>query len=302
VAIGLLIGSLAVAMSLPPAAAAATQIGQAFTPTVGCGASTFIQTTSQGSSYAAPVSGVIASWSYQAGASPPSQLKLKVARAAGGDAFRIVGESGAEAPPASSLKTYPARVPVQAGDVIGFYQASPANCGVSTAGYSGHFDALADPPPSGDPVTFQPLPGFQLAIAATLEPDADGDGFGDETQDLCPTNASTQAACPPASAPSNAFTLGAITRNKKKGTATITVNVPNPGELTASGKGVKASGAAEISKAVNAGQANLTIRAKGKKLKTLNEKGKVKVSVAITYTPTGGDPSTQSRKLKLKKR
>jgi hypothetical protein len=64
VAIGLLIGSLAVAMSLPPAAAAATQIGQAFTPTVGCGASTFIQTTSQGSSYAAPVSGVIASWSY----------------------------------------------------------------------------------------------------------------------------------------------------------------------------------------------------------------------------------------------
>jgi hypothetical protein len=104
--------------------------------------------------------------------------------------------------------------------------------------------------------------------------------------------------------PSNAFTLGAITRNKKKGTATITVNVPNPGELTGSGNGVKASsaGRAVISKSVGAGQAQLLIKAKGNKKRKLNETGKVKLSVAITYTPTGGDPSTQSVKVKLKKR
>jgi hypothetical protein len=35
-----------------------------------------------------------------------------------------------------------------------------------------------------------------LDLSATLEPDADHDGFGDETQDQCPTNASTQGACP----------------------------------------------------------------------------------------------------------
>jgi hypothetical protein len=28
----------------------------------------------------------------------------------------------------------------------------------------------------------------------------------------------------------------------------------------------------------------------------------VKLSVAVTYTPTGGDPSTQSVKVKLKKK
>ena len=30
--------------------------------------------------------------------------------------------------------------------------------------------------------------------------------------------------------------------------------------------------------------------------------GKVKLNLAITYTPTGGDPSTQSVKVKLKKK
>jgi hypothetical protein len=109
---------------------------------------------------------------------------------------------------------------------------------------------------------------------------------------------------PPASAPSNAFTLGAITRNTKKGTAKITVNVPNPGELTATGNGVKAAsvGRAVISKSVGGGPAQLLIKANGKKKKTLNEVGKVKLNVAITYAPTGGNPSTQSVKVKLKKK
>ena len=103
--------------------------------------------------------------------------------------------------------------------------------------------------------------------------------------------------------PSNAVTLGTITRNKKKGTATLPVNVPNPGELTGSGNGVKASSAgAVISKSVGASQAQLLIKAKGKKKKQLNQKGKVELSVAVTYTPTGGDPSTQSVKVKLKKK
>lgn len=35
----------------------------------------------------------------------------------------------------------------------------------------------------------------ELLVAATIEPDADGDGFGDETQDGCPTQASSQGAC-----------------------------------------------------------------------------------------------------------
>jgi hypothetical protein len=46
----------------------------------------------------------------------------------------------------------------------------------------------------------------------------------------------------------------------------------------------------------------LTIRARGKKERKLNETGKVKLNLAITYTPTGGVPNTASTKVKLRKR
>jgi hypothetical protein len=37
-------------------------------------------------------------------------------------------------------------------------------------------------------------------IQGVVEPDADNDGYGDETQDACPSSASTTGACPPAGA------------------------------------------------------------------------------------------------------
>jgi len=100
------------------------------------------------------------------------------------------------------------------------------------------------------------------------------------------------------------FTITGITRNKKKGTATINVSEQFPGDLAGSGKGVKAAsaGGAVISKAVGAGQAQLKIKAKGKKRRKLNTKGKVKVKVNVTYTPNGGSPKTHSLKVKLKKK
>lgn len=38
-------------------------------------------------------------------------------------------------------------------------------------------------------------PTGELLVQAVMEPDADGDGFGDETQDACPTQGTTQGAC-----------------------------------------------------------------------------------------------------------
>jgi hypothetical protein len=102
----------------------------------------------------------------------------------------------------------------------------------------------------------------------------------------------------------NAFTIAGIRRNKKKGNATITINLPNPGELTGTGNKAKvaSAGGAVISKTVGKGQAKLVVKAKGKKKKKLNRKGKVKLNIAITYTPTGGRANTQSTKVKLKKK
>ena len=98
------------------------------------------------------------------------------------------------------------------------------------------------------------------------------------------------------------FSVDAIRRNKKKGTATLTVTVAHAGELTGAGKGVKVANAAVISKTVSApGSVRLLIKAKGKKKKKLNSTGKVKVKPKITYTPTGGKPGTRSVKVMLKK-
>jgi len=113
----------------------------------------------------------------------------------------------------------------------------------------------------------------------------------------------TSSPFPPPNQPSNAFTLGKVKRNKKRGTATEPVVVPGPGTLTLGGTGVvpqrpRASAARAVSAA---GTANLLVKAKGKAKKKLAKTGTAKVKVTITFTPTGGIASIQSRTIKLKR-
>jgi type 1 fimbria pilin len=110
------------------------------------------------------------------------------------------------------------------------------------------------------------------------------------------------------SKPSNVFSFGHVKRKKNKGTATLAVNLPGPGTLSLTGKGVKTQRAgrtagAVASKAVaGAGTVKLLIKPKGKRKHKLNRAGKVKVKVNVTYIPTGGDPNTESKRVKLIKK
>jgi hypothetical protein len=101
---------------------------------------------------------------------------------------------------------------------------------------------------------------------------------------------------------SNEFSFGKVKRNKRKGTAKLTIEIEEgPGELDlAKTRKVKADG--EAVAAEGATEEKLTIKSKGKARKKLRKKGKAKVKAAVTYTPDGGDPNTQGKKLKLKKR
>jgi hypothetical protein len=94
-----------------------------------------------------------------------------------------------------------------------------------------------------------------------------------------------------------AFKIGKkVKRNKKKGTALLTVNVGGPGTLAVSGKKIK-----KRSKAAKAaGNVKVPIVPKGKALKALKATGKAKVQVQLAYTPTGGTTSTLTRKVQLK--
>ena len=110
-----------------------------------------------------------------------------------------------------------------------------------------------------------------------------------------------------AGAPSNAFSFGKVTRNKNKGTATLPVTVPGPGQLVLAGnriKGARLGRGAVAGRAVSGpGVVNLTIRARRDFRKKLKEDGKLVVKAKTTYTPAGGtEQNTQTKRIKLIKR
>jgi hypothetical protein len=210
-----------IALAGPGGASAATTLGQTFEPlddfTAGW---TGLQAQSPGNQYAAPSPGIITSWSFQASASSvPQGLKLKVGRPAGGTDFTIVGESGPKNPTASQLNIYTdVSIPVQTGDVIGLYMGSlnantysnrDSDSGFGEVEDFGDF-ALGNTNSYGGPFH------LQLDVSATVEPDADNDGFGDETQDQCPTNASTQGQCPASLTGQRAAALQRCKKKAKK--------------------------------------------------------------------------------------
>jgi hypothetical protein len=95
------------------------------------------------------------------------------------------------------------------------------------------------------------------------------------------------SAAPP---PSNAFRFGRLKRNKRRGTAVLTVVVPGPGTLALGGKKV-------VSQRTSG--AKLLIKARGKAKRRLAGRGRVKVRFRVTYTPAGGTPASRSKSVQL---
>lgn len=188
-------------MAAPQAATAATTIGQTFTPTQDCSTpTTYLQSGSLSPSYAAPSAGVITSWSYQAPAVSPPQMRFKVGRPAGGANYTIIGQDPTmRSPEAGLLKTYAVQIPVLKGDILGVYMGTTGKCAREIAGWGGGFTNVAEPTP-GTTTAFTLFTGSQFDLSASLEADGDGDGFGDETQDGCPADPARQA--PPCAPPS----------------------------------------------------------------------------------------------------
>jgi Ca2+-binding RTX toxin-like protein len=100
------------------------------------------------------------------------------------------------------VRTFATRLPVQVGDVLGM--SAPANCLLGGPGHPAgdevRFFESATEPPKGSTQTTTGLLSARILVAANVEPDSDRDGFGDETQDQCPTDATTQGPCPAAPA------------------------------------------------------------------------------------------------------
>jgi hypothetical protein len=90
------------------------------------------------------------------------------------------------------------------------------------------------------------------------------------------------------------FTLGKLRRNRHKGTAILRVNLPAPGTLALTGKGLEGHQSVE-----GAGVQTLKIRPRGMRRLRLRRIGRTKVRASVTYTPKGADPITLKKKITL---
>jgi hypothetical protein len=157
------------------------------------------------SSQGAPISGVITKFRIKAlgdGAPATATLRLAditanpgdpsaIATAAGtGPTVQIPQDTGGDPP----ITQVGARLPVTAGQHLAV--DGSANLEALHISDGGKWTYIYGPPlVDGQGGRDSTLATEELLAQADIEPDADHDGFGDETQDQCPTQATTQGPC-----------------------------------------------------------------------------------------------------------
>lgn len=162
-----------------------------------------------GRNYIAPSSGVITSWQHRDGteAGVPT-LRLKVYAPVGNPATTTTwnlrshsaAKSGLTSNALNTIQESPG-IPIEAGDHLGLTAlggAAHVACLSFTGGTGGlrRSNGLGGGDTAIGNNTFaDSAPDTGVDVAATIEPDADGDHFGDETQDQCTTDPTTQGPC-----------------------------------------------------------------------------------------------------------
>jgi hypothetical protein len=201
----------------------------------------------------------------------------------------------------AGVHEFPTRLPIQAGDKLGFWGLP----GVLVC--NGEGTQAADvmgfiAPPARAGGFFNPTvqqPSKLISGSVTIEPDADGDGYGDETQDLCPQSAATQAACP----------VVALSLSKRvgKGAAKVLVSADHSAAVTVTGttkvggKKLKLKGG---TKSVTAGRITTFTLPFPEKLKAalrnLPASRRKALKVVVSATNLAAGPTTKKLSLKLK--
>jgi hypothetical protein len=211
--------------------------------------------------------GTITSWSTNSSGGGGRYVIKIFRRTPDPDIFRVM----AHAPSvllSNGINTVPVKLPVESGDMIGLNQTSgPSNaCIFPVAGDSvlTRSGNLSD----GSSGVFAAQNDVRLNLSAVLVPD-------------------------------NSFTFGGVTHDLKRGTAQVIATMSNPGTVTVGGKGLRKRSAKSLAVA---GPVTFHLAATGRAARRLARKGRVMVSLTVTFSPTGGDPSSQSIRLKLRKK
>jgi hypothetical protein len=215
---------------------------------------------------ASPVNGTVTSWQFKS-VTAGGSIALRILRPAGGTGFTGAGTSA----PVTPNGTVPAQgpfatsLPIRIGDSVGLDATALQTPLIDTPATQLYWNA----PTLANGQTAQGTAGTrEVAVRAVVEP-------------------------------SNTVSFASPARNKKKGTATITMTVPNAGMLSYGGFGVKVVGPAS---AAGPGDFQLTVKTTGKKRKRLTKKGKASVAFNVGFTPVDGRFGATNNLLTLRKK
>jgi hypothetical protein len=217
-----------------------------------------------GNLYVARQAGTITSWTTNSSGAGAHYVIKVFRRTTDPDVFQVIAHSSSVLL-AAGINTVPVNLPVKSGDMLGLNETGPANsCTFTMLGDNvlSRGGSLSD----GSTGTFGPQNNVRLNLSADLVPD-------------------------------NGFTLGAITRDRKGGTATVTATTSNPGLVTLSGRGLRKRAARNLAVA---GPVSFRLVPIGKTARRLARRGRVTVSATMTFFPTGGDPNVQSIRVRLR--
>ena len=308
-----LIAVAAATMSLFAAsnASAATEVGNRCSANDSTGPAMFVSLANgAGNPLPAtiPSSGVITRWSFSIALpiGPETALfeTLKVFRPTGVPQQLLVAAESSKERATAGNQSFSTRIPVQAGDLIGALAEVPPATGsvfCNTANPGDRVAAIAGTAPAGSTVSVvEEIEGIQNPVVVSVEPDADGDGYGDETQDACPQSASTQAACP-------VVKLSSTATVKKKLvtlalTSTVAADVTVNGKVPL-GKGKKAKLKGGTKAVVPGAFTKFTLRFPAKLVKRLEElppSKKLTLTITSSAPNVAGAPTKKTIKVKLK--
>jgi hypothetical protein len=218
-----------------------------------------------GNLYIARQAGRITSWSTRSSGDGATYVFKVFRRTSDPDVFQVTAHSTPHEL-TSGINTVPVNIAVRAGDMIGLHENGalvPNSCTFSQPG-DGVLKAdgnLSD----GATGTFAPVNDVRLNVSAVL-------------------------------VPSNDFSIAGITRDRKQGTATVVVNVSNPGTIAIFGKGLKKRPSRNIAVA---GTVQFKIASAGTKKRKLEKKGKVTLTPSMTFSPASGEPATMQFTIRL---
>lgn len=200
----------------------------------GGGEGVFVQTVEApgGPTYTTPISGILTSWGTTMPGAQSATVRLKIVQPGALPPQWVVLRQGDAVAAAPGVNSYSVRMPVTAGERIGLYSATYAgacDAGPGSPDISATEKFGPDTAPGGTFNIDSSRANSRLALFAVIEPDVDSDGFGDETQDGCPSRADLQIPCPAVE----------ITRMRRKIRSTslkLTVTTSENSSLTASAR------------------------------------------------------------------